>query len=106
MVTVEGSEVRFAGVPVVGDVIVTVTFALSINVVCAWETEPTAVRVNFTLRSWESVTNELSEIFPLASAVTVKGPCVSMRGDSTSVRVTVSPGCQPEPVMVTVVPGA
>lgn len=51
------------------------------------------------------MTKLLSETFPLASAVTVKGPWVSMRGDSTSVRVTVSPGCQPLPVIVTVVPG-
>jgi hypothetical protein len=52
-----------------------------------------------------SVVNELSEMFPFASATTVYGPCVSMSGDSTSVSVTVSPGCQPEPVIFTVVPG-
>ena len=34
--------------PVKASVMVVV---LSVNVVCAWETEPTAVRVNFTLRS-------------------------------------------------------
>jgi hypothetical protein len=51
------------------------------------------------------VVNELSEIFPLASATVVKGPWVSISGDSTSVNVTVSPGCQPEPEMLTVVPG-
>jgi len=34
-----------------------------------------------------------------------EGPWVSINGDSTRVSVTVSPGCQPEPVIVTVVPG-
>jgi hypothetical protein len=84
---------------------VTVSWPASVNVVCAWEVEPTAVRVNFTLRSWKSVVNELSEKVPSGWTVTVKGPWVSMRGDSTSVKVTVSPGCHPEPVIVTVVPG-
>jgi hypothetical protein len=50
---------------------VTALGLLSMNVVCACETEPTAVRVNLILRSCTSVVNELSEIFPLASAVTV-----------------------------------
>ena len=45
-------------------------------------------------------------MLPLASAMAVKVGWVSIRGDSSKERVTVSPGFQPEPVMVTVVPGA
>ena len=41
----------------------------SVNVVCAWETEPTAVRVILIFKSAASVLNELLEIFPLTSAV-------------------------------------
>ena len=52
-----------------------------------------------------SVTKLLSEIFPKASATVVNGPWVSISGDSTRVSVTVSPGCQPLPVIVTVESG-
>jgi hypothetical protein len=52
-----------------------------------------------------SVVKLLSEMLPLASAVTVYGPWVSSSGDSTSLMLTASPGTKPLPVMLTVVPG-
>jgi hypothetical protein len=45
-------------------------------------------------------------MLPLESATAVSVGWVSIRGDSRKERVTVSPGFQPEPVMVTMVPGA
>ena len=61
--------------------------------------------MNLTSASCASVTKLLLEILPLASATVVNGPWVSISGDSTSVNVTVSPCCQPLPVIVTVEPG-
>src|ERR1700690_4221511 len=84
---------------------VTLPVEPSVNIICARETEPTAVSVNFTFRSCASVVNQRSEIFPLASAVILYGPCASISGDSTSWMATASPGFQPLPVMLTVVPG-
>ena len=45
-------------------------FAASVNVFCACDCEPLAVRENFTLMSCASVTKLLSEMFPKASATT------------------------------------
>jgi hypothetical protein len=45
-------------------------------------------------------------MLPFASATTGTSGCVSSSGDSTIDNVTVSPGCQPDPVIVTIVPGA
>src|ERR1019366_6670851 len=64
-----GYVVELSGEIGPGDCAPTTTLRIwfeSVNVVCAWETEPTAVRLNLTSRSCVSVTNELSEIFPLA----------------------------------------
>ena len=71
----------------------------SVNVVNACDFEPTAVRANAIFTSSAFVVKLLSEIFPFASATAPYGPCVSINGDSTSVKATVSPGTQPEPVM-------
>ena len=84
----------------VGPVAVTLSLGdASVNVIWAWETEPTAVRVIFMFASAASVLNELLEIFPLASAVVgvvrVIGLSLSRSGTSTRVSVTVSLGCQP-----------
>src|SRR6266487_1405486 len=85
----------------------TVGAGLSVNFICAWETEPTAVRVSLIPASFQSVVNELLEIFPLASAVAVRGMglSASRSGTSTKLSWTVSLGCQPEPVILTVVSG-
>jgi hypothetical protein len=82
--------------------------APSVNVVCAWNPEvwPVAVSVNVMEMSCESGENWLFVILPLASAVAYKSGWVSSSGDSTKFRVTVSPGRHPDPVMVTIVPGA
>ena len=79
----------------------------SVKVFCACQLDdnPTAVSENLTFASCRSVTKLLSEMFPKASAVTVYGPWVSISGDSTSVNATVSAGCHPDPVILTVVPG-
>ena len=77
----------------------------SVNVFCACDCAPAAVKENRTSKSCVSVTKLLLEIFPLPSATVVTGPWVSISGDSTRVNVTVSPGCQPDPVILTVVPG-
>ncbi len=45
-------------------------------------------------------------MFPFKSATAVYGPWVSLKGTSCKLNVTVSPGCQPEPVMVATLPGA
>jgi hypothetical protein len=82
-----------------GELIVIVFRLESVNVVDACDFEPTAVRANPMFMSSGSVVKLLSEIFPFASATAPYGPCVSINGDSTSVKATVSPGTQPEPVM-------
>ena len=45
------------------------------------------------------------EMLPKASATAVIVGWVSISGDSTMLNVTVSPGCQPVPVIVTIEPG-
>ncbi|PYV34340.1 MAG: hypothetical protein DMG22_06735 [Acidobacteria bacterium] len=49
--------------------------------------------------------DELSERCLSASATVVKGVWASLNGDSTSISMTDSPACQPEPEIFTVVPG-
>ena len=89
------------------EVQVTTGDGLSVNFVCAWETEPTAVRVSLIPASFQSVVNELLEIFPLASAVAVRvmGLSPSTSGTSTKLIWTVSFGWKPPPVMLTCVSG-
>src|SRR5262249_36900367 len=80
----------------------------SVNVAVAVNPDkpPVAVRVNVIPASWAETMKSVLRIFPELSA-TVDNTCgPSLFGFSTNVSVTVSPAAQPDPVTVTVDPGA
>src|SRR5438128_7203861 len=80
----------------------------SVNVVSAVRPEgsPVAVSVNATPRSKTSTMKSAFMKSPFASATAVSWRGGSTAGSSYRTKLTVSPGSQPEPVMVTVWPGA
>ncbi len=80
--------------------------AESPNVVCAVVRAPVAVRVNATPASCCSGEKPVLTKPPEASAVAVRVRSGCVAGSSRSPRLTVSPGCQPRPLIVTGSSGA
>src|SRR5262249_10331531 len=84
------------------------TLAPSVNVVCAInpDVSPVAVSVKVVPRSPESGENIALIKLPSASATEERVRLGSTSGSSCRTSDTVSPGIQPEPVMITISPGA
>jgi hypothetical protein len=97
------------GLPVAALVTVPVTDAFpSVKVVCARNPLacPTAVTTNRTPTSYACGAKSVFVKFPLPSAVAMSSVSESRNGSMCSVSFTDSPACHPDPVIVTVCPGA